>query len=305
MTENKENASEFDALKSYKKTLELVVDELIQSRNNKVSLMGLPTGFTDIDRLIGGFEPGELIVVGARPSMGKTAFALNIAEYVAFYAEMPVVFFSLEMTSKQIVTRLLGSHQRIHLDHLKRGTLNQEEWSKVASGVTFINNSSFYIDNSPYLTLSMLRDRAISLVSEVKQIGLIIVDPIQLMTPEKEFENRYQEMAAVSRGLKLLAKELNCPVVAVSQLNRFLEQRPDKRPMLWDLRDSGTLEDDADIVIFLYRDICYNPELIGTDQERDAEAIIRKQRNGITGTVNLTFFKEYAQFRSRALSMKI
>lgn len=233
--------------------------------------------------------------------MGKTTFAMNIAEYVALRAEMPVAIFSMEMPAEQLAMRLISSYQRIRLEHLRNGRLEGDEFQKMGAAVTDIANShNIFIDDSSGLTITDVRSRARRLSREVKQLGLIVVDYIQLMSGDGRGENRAQEISDISRGLKLLAKELNCPIIGLSQLNRSLEQRPDKRPMMSDLRESGSIEQDADVIIFLYRDVVYNQDLKDTDQERDAEAIIRKQRNGPTGTVELTFFGEYTQFKNRA-----
>lgn len=295
------------SLKPSREVLMPLFEEIVRNNQNQSpvsgSVSGLPTGFIDIDRVTSGFQPGELIVVGARPGMGKTVFALNVAEHVALRAELPVAIFSIEMKASQVIARLLCSNQRIKMHQLKSGSLSGAELQRLSTAITDISNSNnLFIDDSAYLTLSMLRERCKLLKQKIGVLGLVIVDYIQLMSSEMALENRYLEMAALSRGLKLLAKELDCPIIAVSQLNRFVEQRPDKRPILSDLRDSGTLEDDADVVILLYRDVVYNLELKGTDQERDAEALIRKQRNGVTASIELTFFGEYSQFKSRSIS---
>ena len=287
-------------LKPVKGALAAVSEQITKLYNSKSQnpVTGVPTGFIDLDRLTKGMHPGELIVVAGRPAMGKTTFAMNIAEYVAMRAEMPVAIFSMEMPAEQLAMRLISSYQRIRLEHLRNGRLEGDEFQKMGAAVTDIANShNIFIDDSSGLTITDVRSRARRLSREVKQLGLIVVDYIQLMSGDGRGENRAQE---ISGGLKLLAKELNCPIIGLSQLNRSLEQRPDKRPMMSDLRESGSIEQDADVIIFLYRDVVYNQDLKDTDQERDAEAIIRKQRNGPTGTVELTFFGEYTQFKNRA-----
>ncbi len=290
-------------LKPVKGALAAVSEQITKLYNSKSQnpVTGVPTGFIDLDRLTKGMHPGELIVVAGRPAMGKTTFAMNIAEYVAMRAEMPVAIFSMEMPAEQLAMRLISSYQRIRLEHLRNGRLDGDEFQKMGAAVTDIANShNIFIDDSSGLTITDVRSRARRLSREVKQLGLIVVDYIQLMSGDGRGENRAQEISDISRGLKLLAKELNCPIIGLSQLNRSLEQRPDKRPMMSDLRESGSIEQDADVIIFLYRDVVYNQDLKDTDQERDAEAIIRKQRNGPTGTVELTFFGEYTQFKNRA-----
>ena len=290
-------------LKPVKGALAAVSEQITKLYNSKSQnpVTGVPTGFIDLDRLTKGMHPGELIVVAGRPAMGKTTFAMNIAEYVALRAEMPVAIFSMEMPAEQLAMRLISSYQRIRLEHLRNGRLEGDEFQKMGAAVADISNShNIFIDDSSGLTITDVRSRARRLSREVKQLGLIVVDYIQLMSGDGRGENRAQEISDISRGLKLLAKELNCPIIGLSQLNRSLEQRPDKRPMMSDLRESGSIEQDADVIIFLYRDVVYNQDLKDTDQERDAEAIIRKQRNGPTGTVELTFFGEYTQFKNRA-----
>lgn len=290
-------------LKPVKGALAAVSEQITKLYNSKSQnpVTGVPTGFIDLDRLTKGMHPGELIVVAGRPAMGKTTFAMNIAEYVAMRAEMPVAIFSMEMPAEQLAMRLISSYQRIRLEHLRNGRLEGDEFQKMGAAVADIANShNIFIDDSSGLTITDVRSRTRRLSREVKQLGLIVVDYIQLMSGDGRGENRAQEISDISRGLKLLAKELNCPIIGLSQLNRSLEQRPDKRPMMSDLRESGSIEQDADVIIFLYRDVVYNQDLKDTDQERDAEAIIRKQRNGPTGTVELTFFGEYTQFKNRA-----
>ena len=286
------------------KTALMNVSEQVQKLYNSKSqnaVTGVPTGFVDLDRLTKGFHPGELIIVAGRPAMGKTTFAMNIAEFVAMQAGMPVAVFSMEMPAEQLAMRLISSYQRIKLEHLRNGRLEGDEFQKMSRAVTDIANShNVFIDDSSGLTITDVRSRARRLTREVKQLGLIVIDYLQLMGGTGRSENRAQEISEISRGLKLLAKELNCPIIGLSQLNRSLESRPDKRPMMSDLRESGSIEQDADVIIFLYRDVVYNEDLKGTDQERDAEAIIRKQRNGPTGTVELVFFGEYTQFKNRA-----
>ena len=226
---------------------------------------------------------------------------MNIAEFVAMRAGMPVAIFSMEMPAEQLAMRLISSYQRVKLEHLRSGRLEGDDAQRMSAAVTDIANSkNFFVDDSSGLTISAVRSRARRLSREVKRLGLIVIDYLQLMSGEGRGDNRALEISEISRGLKLLAKELNCPIIALSQLNRDLERRPDKRPMMSDLRESGSIEQDADVIIFLYRDVVYNEQLKDTDQERDAEAIVRKQRNGPTGTIDLTFFGEFTQFKNRA-----
>ena len=290
-------------LKPISKPLAAVADQVTKLYNSKSTnpVTGVPTGFIDLDRLTKGMHPGELIIVAGRPAMGKTTFAMNIAEFVAMRAGMPVAIFSMEMPAEQLAMRLISSYQRVKLEHLRSGRLEGDDAQRMSAAVTDIANSkNFFVDDSSGLTISAVRSRARRLSREVKRLGLIVIDYLQLMSGEGRGDNRALEISEISRGLKLLAKELNCPIIALSQLNRDLERRPDKRPMMSDLRESGSIEQDADVIIFLYRDVVYNEQLKDTDQERDAEAIVRKQRNGPTGTIDLTFFGEYTQFKNRA-----
>ncbi len=295
-----------DGLKPAKTALLNVSEQVTKLYNTKSQnpVTGVPTGFQDLDRLTKGFHPGELIIVAGRPAMGKTTFAMNIAEFVAMQARMPVAVFSMEMPAEQLAMRLISSYQRIKLEHLRNGRLEGDEFQKMSVAVADIANSrNVFIDDSSGVTITDIRSRARRLAREVKQLGLIVIDYLQLMSGNGRSENRAQEISEISRGLKLLAKELNCPIIALSQLNRGLEARVDKRPMMSDLRESGSIEQDADVIIFLYREVVYREELKGTDEERFAEAIIRKQRNGPTGTVPLTFFGEFTHFKNRAMGM--
>lgn len=301
ISESAELASQ--GLKPISKSLAAVTEQVTKLYNSKSNnlVTGVPTGFADLDRLTKGMHEGELIIVAGRPAMGKTTFAMNIAEFVALKAEMPVAIFSMEMPAEQLAMRLISSYKRIRLENLRNGRLQGDEFQLMSAAAADIANShNLFIDDSSGLRISDIRSRARRLSREVKQLGLIVVDYLQLMSGDGRSENRQQEISEISRGLKLLAKELKCPIIGLSQLNRSLENRPDKRPLMSDLRESGSIEQDADVIIFLYRDIVYNPNLKDTDNERDAEAIIRKQRNGPTGTVELTFFGEFTQFKNRA-----
>ena len=301
ISEQAQTASE--GLKPVKNALIAVNDQVTKLFNSKSAniVTGVPTGFTDLDHLTKGMHPGELIVVAGRPAMGKTTFAMNIAEHVALRAGMPVAIFSMEMPAEQLAMRLISSYKRIPLGNLRDGQLKGDELQRMGEAVTDIANSkNVFIDDSAGLRISDVRSRARRLSREVKQLGLIVVDYIQLMSGEGKSDNRASEISDISRGLKLLAKELGCPIIGLSQLNRSVDSRPDKRPVMSDLRESGAIEQDADVIIFLYRDVVYNEEIKGTDEERNAEAIVRKQRNGPIGTIDLTFFGEYTHFKNRA-----
>ena len=264
----------------------------------KQSVTGVPTGFADLDRLTSGLQPTDLIVVAGRPSMGKTAFAMNIAQYVATMKEgaAPVGIFSMEMSKEQLVTRLLSSEAEIEHTKLRTGTLSSTEWPKLAYAAGKLSEALIYIDDSPAMGVLELRARARRLKKE-HGLGLLVVDYLQLMRGGKTaIERREQEISEISRFLKALAKELHIPVIAISQLNRMLEQREDKRPKLSDLRESGAIEQDADVIMFIYRDEVYN-----RDKENNkglAEIIIGKQRNGPTGIVELSFQDKFATFRN-------
>jgi replicative DNA helicase len=254
---------------------------------------GVATGFADLDKMTAGLQPGDLVIVAGRPSMGKTAFALNIGEHVAVNLQMPVAVFSMEMGDTQLAMRLLCSVGMLDAQRLRTGRLNEDDWSKLMAATQKTQDAPLYIDETPALSALELRSRARRLARTCKGLGLIVVDYLQLMSSTRQGENRAAEVSEISRSLKALAKELNCPVIALSQLNRSLEQRADKRPMMSDLRESGAIEQDADVILFIYRDEVYNPE---TPDKGIAEIIIGKQRNGPTGKVRLTFMGQYTRF---------
>jgi replicative DNA helicase len=261
---------------------------------------GVPTGFLDLDHKTAGFQRSDLIIIAGRPSMGKTAFALNIAQYASIYAEprCPVAVFSLEMSKEQLVTRLLCSESRVDASRLRTGHLLDGDWDKIMRGAEKLFDAQLFIDDTPAISVLELRAKARRLKAE-HDIGMIVVDYLQLMRGSGSPESRQQEISEISRSLKALAKELSVPVVALSQLNRGLESRTDKRPMMSDLRESGAIEQDADVIMFVYRDEVYNkdnPEVRGK-----AEIIIGKQRNGPIGTVNLTFLGEFTRFENYAV----
>ncbi len=272
------------------------VEEMSQNPND---ITGVPTGFFDLDRMTSGMQAGDLIVLAARPSMGKTALAINIAENVALKEGLPVAVFSMEMGASQLAIRIVGSIGRIDQGRLRTGKLQDEEWPRLAEAVERLRTVSLSIDETPGLTPSELRASARRLARTCGKLGLVVVDYLQLMSGSSggDGDNRATELGEISRGLKMLAKELQCPVIALSQLNRGVEQRTDKRPMMSDLRESGAIEQDADVIMFIYRDDYYNKD---SKEPGVAEIIIGKQRNGPTGTVKLTFLKPITKFESYA-----
>jgi replicative DNA helicase len=272
------------------------VNELAENGAEEVT--GVRTGFYDLDRMTAGLQPGDLIVLAARPSMGKTAFALNIGEHVAVHEGLPVVVFSMEMGASQLALRMVGSMGRIDQQRLRTGALKDDEWGRLSEAVDKVGKSPIFIDESPGLSPSELRARARRQARQCGRLGLIIVDYLQLMSGSStNEENRATVIGEISRGLKSLAKELKCPVLALSQLNRSVESRTDKRPMMSDLRESGAIEQDADVIMFIYRDDYYNKD---SKEPGVADIIIGKQRNGPTGDVKLTFLKPLTKFENMA-----
>ncbi|MCH8619069.1 replicative DNA helicase [Undibacterium sp. TS12] len=268
------------------------IDELY-NRDNQNDITGVPTGFNDLDKMTSGLQPGDLIIVAGRPSMGKTAFSLNIGENVAIDSGLPVAVFSMEMGGAQLAMRMLGSVGRLDQSRLRIGKLTDEDWPRLTHAIQKMNDAQLYIDETPALSSIELRARSRRLARQCGKLGLVIVDYLQLMSANNAGENRATEISEISRNLKGLAKELHCPVIALSQLNRSLEQRPNKRPVMSDLRESGAIEQDADVIIFLYRDQVYNPD---SPDKGTAEIIIGKQRNGPIGSVRLSFLGEYTKF---------
>ncbi len=268
--------------------------QLEERSKNKNALTGIPSGFSDLDRQTSGFQKSDLILVAARPSMGKTALTLNIATYVAVHEKKPVAFFSLEMSKEQLVMRLLSAIGAIDSQRLRYGDLTDDEWSQLINAAALLSEAPFYIDETPSISIMELRSKARRLKAE-HGLALIVVDYLQLMQGRgsKNGDNRQQEIAEISRSLKALARELAVPVIALSQLSRSVESRTIKRPMLSDLRESGSLEQDADIVMFLYREDYYDAE---TENKNITEVIIAKHRNGPIGTVRLFFHKEFTKF---------
>jgi replicative DNA helicase len=271
---------------------------MLFQRENPNDVTGIPTGFSDLDEKTSGLQPGDLIIVAGRPSMGKTAFSLNIGENVALQTGLPVAVFSMEMGGAQLVTRMLGSIGRLDQHRVRTGRLLDEDWQKLTYAVGKLNEAPVYIDETAALSVLDLRARARRLHRQCGKLGLIVIDYLQLMSGSGRGgggENRATEISEISRGLKALAKELDVPVIALSQLNRSLEQRPNKRPVMSDLRESGAIEQDADLILFIYRDEVYNPD---TQDKGMAEIIIGKQRNGPIGMVPMTFLGQYTRFEN-------
>ncbi len=277
------------------------IDELY-NRDHTSDITGVPTGFVDLDRMTSGLQPGDLIIVAGRPSMGKTAFSINIGENVAIDSGLPVAVFSMEMGGAQLAMRMLGSVGKLDQHRLRTGRLIDEDWPRLTHAIQKMNEAQFYIDETPALSSIELRARSRRLSRQCGKLGLIIIDYLQLMSGNTGGENRATEISEISRSLKGLAKELGCPVIALSQLNRSLEQRPNKRPVMSDLRESGAIEQDADVILFIYRDQVYNPD---SPDKGTAEIIIGKQRNGPIGSVRLTFLGEYTKFDNYTGSLSI
>ena len=261
----------------------------------KEHITGIPTGFIDLDRLTSGLQSSDLVVIAGRPSMGKTALALNIIQYAAIQAEAPCIIFSLESSKEQLVERMLCSEASIDSQKLRTGFLSEEDWSRLTDAAGVLAETSIYIDDSPDISIMELRAKARRLKAE-HDIKLIVIDYLQLMAGDRRAENRQQQISEISRSLKSLAKELEVPVIAISQLSRAVEQREEKRPRLSDLRESGAIEQDADLVMSLYREYYYSHQ---PEDEKMAEIIVNKQRRGPVGTVKLTFLSEYACFKSQ------
>ena len=268
------------------------LDKIEMASRTKGNVTGIPTGFIDLDYKTAGFQPSDLILVAARPSMGKTALVLNIAQHMAFREDVTVAVFSLEMSKEQLVNRLLSLESRVDSQSIRTGNLTDEDWSKLIEGAGVIGKSHLIIDDTPGISVTELRSKCRKFKME-HNLGIIIIDYLQLMTGSKRSESRQQEISDMSRSLKAVARELNVPVVALSQLSRAVEQRPDHRPMLSDLRESGSIEQDADVVMFIYRDDYYNKD---TAKPNVAEIIIAKQRNGAIGTIELAWLPQYTKF---------
>ena len=276
-----------------KSVLKKTVDRIDELYKNKSAITGVTTGFDELDKMTGGLQPADMVVIAGRPSMGKTTFAMNLCENVAIKAGKPVLVFSMEMPAESIVMRMLASLGRINQTAVRSGQLEKDDWPRVTSAIHMLSEQKFFIDDTPALSPLEMRARARRVARECGgELGAIMVDYLQLMQVPG-VDNRVNEISEISRSLKGLAKELNCPVLALSQLNRSLEQRPNKRPVMSDLRESGAIEQDADLITFLYRDEVYNKE---TNEKGVAEVIIGKQRNGPIGTVRLAFLGQYSRF---------
>jgi replicative DNA helicase len=277
---------------SVQDTIKQAIEKIQELHEFEGEITGISTGFQDLDRLTAGLQPSDLIIIAGRPAMGKTTFAMNLAENAAIKHAIPVAVFSMEMASLQLVLRLFSSLGQIEQGRLRTGSLDDLDWPKLTSAMNLLQKSKIFIDETPALSPAELRARARRLKRE-HDIGLIVVDYLQLMAVPNTRENRATEIAEISRSLKAVAKELHVPVLAISQLNRSLEQRPNKRPLMADLRESGSIEQDADLIMFIYRDEIYNPD---TPEKGKAEIIIGKHRNGATGTVNLAFQGQWLRF---------
>lgn len=290
---SKRGSGEFESIK------DIVIrslESIEAAAKNKGGVTGVATGFLDLDYKTAGFQRSDLILIAARPSMGKTAFVLNLAEYVAVKSKIATAIFSLEMSKDQLVKRILSMNSRVDAQVIRTGGLNDEEWGALIEGAKAIGESKLLLDDTPSISIGELRSKCRKFKLE-HNLGLIIIDYLQLMTGDKKTDSRQQEVSDISRALKALARELDVPVVALSQLSRQVEQRPDKRPMLSDLRESGAIEQDADVVMFIYRDDYYNK---ASEEKGVAEIIIGKQRNGPTGTVKLKWQAELTRFANLA-----
>ena len=267
-------------------------DRLEELYNNKGNVTGIPTGFVDLDHKTAGLHNSDLVLIAARPAMGKTSFVLNIAQYAAIHSQVPVAIFSLEMSKEQLVNRMLCCEAMVDAQKMRTGQLEDSDWQKIAKALGPISDAPIYLDDTPGVTSAEIRAKCRRLKLE-KDLGLVIIDYLQLMQGRGRSESRQQEISEISRSLKILAKEINVPVIALSQLSRAPEMRSDHRPILSDLRESGAIEQDADIVMFLYRDDYYNPE---TEKKNVAEVIVAKHRSGSTGTVELAWLGQYTKF---------
>jgi replicative DNA helicase len=280
-----------------KSLLAKAVDKIEMLFEQEGHITGAATGFTDLDDLTSGLQPSDLIIVAGRPSMGKTTIAMNMAENIAIKGGKPVAIFSMEMPGDALAMRMMSSLGRIDQHKVRTGKLEDHEWPRLTSAISLLGETKMFIDDTPALSPTEVRARARRLTREHGQLGLIVLDYLQLMQSPSSGDNRVQQISDISRGLKALAKELNVPVVALSQLNRNLESRPNKRPMMSDLRESGAIEQDADLIIFVYRDEVYNED---SPDKGIAEVIVGKQRNGPLGTVRLTFLGQYTRFENYA-----
>lgn len=280
-----------------KELLNKAIDRIDELFNAGDSLTGITTGFTDLDDMTAGLQPSDMVIVAGRPSMGKTTFAMNLVENALLNSDKSVLVFSLEMPAEQLMMRMLSSLGRIDQTKVRTGKLDEDDWPKLAAAVNMINEKKLFVDDTAGISPTEMRSRARRIVREHGDLGLIMIDYLQLMQVPGSSEGRTNEISEISRSLKALAKEFNVPVVALSQLNRSLEQRPNKRPVNSDLRESGAIEQDADVIMFVYRDEVYNPD---TEQKGVAEIIIGKQRNGPIGALKLAFIGKYTRFENLA-----
>lgn len=298
-----QTAREGGGFHDIKTVLKGAVDRITVLFESDAAITGLETGFTDLDEKTSGLQKSDLIIVAGRPSMGKTTFAMNIAEHAAMTADAPVAVFSMEMPAEQLALRMIASLGRVELQKIRTGNLAEQDWPRINSAISMLaQKRSVFIDDTPALTPTDLRARSRRLARD-KGLSLIVIDYLQLMQLSNSKENRATEISEISRSLKALAKELDVPIIALSQLNRSLEQRPDKRPVMSDLRESGAIEQDADVIMFIYRDEVYNPE--DESVQGRAEVLIRKQRNGPIGTVNLTFHGRFTRFDNFSPEMQM
>jgi len=281
---------DFQGIKGLLKSTLAHIDELSKS---DATITGAETGYNELDDMTSGLQPGDLIIVAGRPSMGKTTFSMNLAEFIAINDKKPVAIFSMEMPAEQLVLRLFASNGRVPLNDIRTGKIREEDWPRIGMAVKQFSETKLFIDDTAAMSPTEIRAKARRLHREHGQLGLIVIDYIQLMQSGNKADNRAAEISEISRSLKALAKELNVPVIALSQLNRSLEQRPNKRPIMSDLRESGAIEQDADVIMFIYRDEVYNED---TPDKGVAEVIIGKQRNGAIGKVRLTFTGKYTRF---------
>ena len=286
-----------DTLKPIRVLLEDSLDRLSALYSRGEAITGVPTGFIDLDERLSGLQKSALVIVGARPAMGKTAFALGIAAHAAMEARVPTLIFSLEMSHAELTQRLLVSEARVDANRIRNGKLVESDWPKISNAIGRLGEAPLFIDDNPNLTVMEVRAKARRMKAKEGGLGLIVIDYLQLMSGRSSAENRQVEVSEISRGLKILARELDVPVVALSQLSRALEARADKRPILADLRESGSLEQDADVVMFLYRDEIYDPE---SPDRGSAEVIVSKHRNGPTGRTKLAFLDHHTRFENMA-----
>lgn len=280
---------------SIRSILAKTIDTIEKRYESSTPVTGIASGFTDLDRLTTGMQPGDLVIVAGRPSMGKTTLAMNIAEHAAIRSQKSVLVFSMEMPGESLAMRMLSSLGRIDQNKLRTGKLIEDDWTRLTSAVSLLSEAKLYIDETPALSPIELRARARRVAREHDPLGLIVIDYLQLMRGQSHSENRTAEISEISRSLKALAKELRVPIIALSQLNRSLEQRPNKRPVMSDLRESGAIEQDADLIVFIYRDEVYHED---SPDKGTAEIIVGKQRNGPIGTIRLTFLGQYTRFEN-------